>query len=402
MDFSLTQRATPGDCLALRARISLSPLAVQGSSMLLLTPGPVTTRPEVRAAAALDYAPWDLEFRALVSRVCSDLLAIAGGRPGEHVTLPLQGCGHFAMEAAVRSLVPPGGRLLVPMTGDYAEHLARLAREAGREVVALAMPQDSPADPTQIEAALRADPAASHLAIIYSETSTGVVHPVPALAAVAARLGRRAIVDAVSAFGALPLDLSTMPAVDAVGFTSNKCLEGLPGAVFVIARTDRLRDAAGRAGSWSLDLADLYQSSLRRPGSHRFTPAAGVIAALAVALDFYRGEGGQPARLARYRANQETLCDGIRALGLDPILPPSVQGPIVVNIAAPVSPAWDLQRFVDLLKARGVLISNFGCIPEPSFRVGCIGAIEPADIRRAVAAMSEIMADMGVLPRRAA
>lgn len=370
--------------------------------MLLLTPGPVTTRPEVRAATALDYAPWDLEFRALVSRVCDDLLAIAGGRPGEHVTLPLQGCGHFAMEAAVRSFVPPGGRLLVPMTGDYARRLARLAREAAREVTELPLQDDLPADPAQVEAALRADPAVSHLAIIYSETSTGVVHPVPALAAVAARLGRRVIVDAVSAFGALPLDLSALPAVDAVGFTANKCLESLPGAVFVTARTDRLRGARGRAGSWSLDLADLYEVSLDRPGSHRFTPAAGVIAALAVALDLYRAEGGQPARLARYRENQEALCDGMRALGLRPMLPPAVQGPIVVNIAAPDSPAWDLQRFVDRLKARGVLISNFGCTSEPSFRVGCIGAIGPADMRRAVAAMGEVMAEMGALPRRTA
>lgn len=370
--------------------------------MLLLIPGPVTTRPEVRAAAALDYAPWDLEFRALVTRVCGEVLAIAGGQPGEHVALPLQGCGHFAMEAAVRSLVPPVGRLLVPMTGHYAERLARLAREAGREVAELTLRRDAPADPAQVEAALRADPAAGHLAIIYSETSTGMVHPVPALAAVAARLGRRVIVDAVSAFGALPLDLATLPAVDAVGFTANKCLEGLPGAVFVIARTDRLRNAMGQAGSWSLDLADLYEVSLLRPGSHRFTPAAGVIAALAVALDFHRAEGGQPARLARYRANQEALCDSMRALGLSPMLPPSVQGPVVVNFAAPESPAWDLQRFVDLLKARGVLISNFGCTPEPSFRVGCIGVLEPADMRRAVASMGDALAEMGVLPRRAA
>ncbi len=370
--------------------------------MLLLTPGPVTTRPEVRAAAALDYAPWDLDFRALVRRLCDELLAIAGGRAGEHVTLPVQGCGHFALEAALRSLVPPGGRVVVPMTGDYAERLARIAREAGREVTELPLPPDAPADPAVIEAALRADPAARHLAVIYSETSTGIVHPLAAIAAVAGRLDRRVIVDAVSAFGALPLDLGALPAVDAVGFTANKCLEGLPGAAFVIARTDRLRAAAGQAGSWSFDLADLYEASVQRPGSPRFTPAAGVLAALGVALDLFRAEGGQPARLARYRANQEVLCAGLQALGLSPILPAPVQGPIVVNVAAPSGPAWNLQRFVDLLKGRGVLISNFGCTAEPSFRVGCIGAVTPADMRQAVAAMGDTLAEMGALPREAA
>ncbi len=369
--------------------------------MLLLIPGPVTTRPEIRAAAAEDYAPWDLEFRALVRRVCDEVLAIAGGRPGEHAALPLQGCGHFAIEAAIRSLVPPGGRLLLPMTGQYADRFARLAREAGREISELPMPPDRPTDPAHVEAALRADPAVSHLAAIYSETSTGVVHPVPALASVAARAGRRMIVDAVSAFGALPLDLSALPAVDATVFTANKCLESLPGAAFVIARTDRLR-GVGQAGSWSFDLADIYAMSLHSPGAHRFTPAAGIVAALGAALDLYRAEGGQPARLARYRANQEALCDGMRGLGLRPMLPAVSQGPIIVNIAAPDSPAWDLQRFVDLLKGRGVLISNFTNMAEPSFRVGCIGAVKPADMRRAVAAIGELLAEMGALPRRVA
>ncbi len=369
--------------------------------MLLLIPGPVTTRPETRAAAARDYAPWDLEFRALVRRVCDEVLAIAGGRPGEHAALPMQGCGHFAVEAAIRSLVPPGGRLLLPMSGQYADRLARIAREAGREVTELPLPPNRPADPACVEAALRATPAATHLAAVYSETSTGVIHPVPALASVAARVGRRMIVDAVSAFGALPLDLSLLPAVDAAVFTANKCLEGLPGAAFVIARIDRLR-GVGLAGSWSFDLSDIYETSLRSPGAHRFTPAAGIIAALAVTLDLYRAEGGQPARLARYRANQAVLCDGVRGLGLRPMLPAASQGPIIVNVAAPESPAWDLQRFVDLLKGRGVLISNFTNTVEPSFRVGCIGAVEPADMRRAVAAMGELLAAMGALPRRAA
>ena len=363
--------------------------------MLLLTPGPVTTHPEVRAAAARDYAPWDPDFRAVVARVCADILAIARGVPGEHAVLPLQGCGHFAMEAALRSFVPPGGRVLLPRTGQYAERLARRAREAGRHVAELQGPGDAAVDPAAVERALDADRGASHLALVYSETSTGVVHPVPELAAVAMRAGRRVIVDAVSAFGALPLDLGALPAVDAVVFTANKCLEGLPGAGFVIARVSELLRRAGQAGSWSFDLADVHTVNVNSPGTHRFTPAAGVVAALAVALDLHRAEGGAAARLARYRANLEALRDGVRRLGLRPMLPESVQGPVVVNVAAPEIPGWDLQRFVGLLKRREVLISNFDCTPEPSFRVGCIGALGPDEMRRAVAAMGEALAGMG-------
>ena len=371
--------------------------------MLLLIPGPVTTNPLVRSAAVRDYAPWDDDFRALVARVRARVLAAAGGREGEHAALPLQGSGHFVIEAALRTFVPPGGKLLLPMTGQYADRLARLATQAGRRVVPLAVPSTEPTSPDVVETALAADSGLSHLALVYSETATGIVHDVPALAAVAGRLGRRVLVDAVSAFGAMPLDVAALPMVDAACFTAGKCLEGLPGTAFAVARIDRLQEGRGRAGSWSLDLADVYDHGMTHgPGSHRFTPVPQALAALDAALDLYDAEGGQPARLARYGANMRALYDGVRALGLRPTLPPAVQGPIVVNVDAPDDPAWNLQTFVDALKRRGVLISNFHCTEHPSFRVGCIGAVTPDDMRRATAAMGEALGEMGLHPRRAA
>ena len=392
--------ADPGDPFA----ATFAPNSNPGlCGMLLLIPGPVTTHDAVRAAAARDYAPWDHEFRELLVRVRGRVLALAGGREGEHATLPLQGCGHFALEAAVRTFVPPGGKLLLPMTGQYADRLRRLATETGRTVVPLAVSPDQRADPAAVQAALEADPTISHLAAVYSETATGIIHDAPALAEAAGRAGRRVIIDAVSALGALPFDIGRLPMVDSVSFTSNKCIEGLPGASFTVARIDRLQACAGQAASWSLDLADICAHGMRvGEGSHRFTPAAGVIAAFDVALDLFDAEGGQPARLARYTANMRALHDGVRALGLEPCLAAEMQGPIVVNVAAPTDPAWDLQAFVDGLKTRFVLISNFFPTPEPSFRVGCIGAITPDDMRRAVAAMGDTLTDMGVHARQAA
>ena len=153
-----------------------------------------------------------------------------------------------------------------------------------------------------------------------------------------------------SAFGALPLNLAALPAVDAVVLTANKCLEGLPGAAFVVARIDRLEAARGNAGSWSLDLADIYQHTLAPNAGPRFTPPAPTLAALAVALELHRQEGRE-ARLARYTANMRTLYDGVIELGLTPNLPRDLQGPIVVNVCAPDAPTWNLQLFVDALKA---------------------------------------------------
>jgi len=371
--------------------------------MLLLIPGPVTTRPEVREAMRYDFAPWDNDFRPLYAGIRERVLRIARGVPGEHATLPLQGCGHFITEAAIRTFVPLGHKLLIPATGSYADRMIRLTREAGRVPVPLPLPETTATNPGAVAAALQADPDIGHVGLVYSETGSGIVHDVATIGEVVRRLGRKMLVDAVSAFGALPLDLSEQPEIDAVGFTSNKCLEGVPGMAFAVARIDRLEACAGNAGSWSLDLQSIYAHALRSGwGSFRFTPPAQVLNAFNVALDLYDREGGQPARLARYMANMRTLYDGVRGLGLTPYLPPQVQGPIIVNVHAPADPAWDLQRFVDALKARGVLISNFYNTAQPSFRVGCIGAITPADMARAVAAMGEALGEMRIEQRKAA
>jgi len=370
--------------------------------MILLIPGPVMTRPQVRDALRFDFAPWDNDFRPLYIALQRRLLAIAGGREGEHATLPLQGCGHFITEAAIRTFVPAGRKLLIPATGAYSDRMTRLAREAGRIPVPLAVPPLLPVDPVAIAAALAADPEIGHLGIVYSETGSGVVHDVPAIAAAVRPLGRRVIVDAVSAFGALPFDISAHPEIDAVVFTANKCLECVPGMAFAVAPTERLKACAGNAGSWSLDLADLYAQSLRSPGSARFTPPAQVLNALQTALDLYDAEGGQPARLARYTANMRTLYDGMRGLGLTPYLALPAQGPIIVNVHAPADPAWNLQAFVDALKRRGYLISNFYNTERPSFRVGCIGAITPQDMQGFVGAVGQTLAELGISERKAA
>ena len=371
--------------------------------MKLLIPGPVSTQPAVRAAAAQDYAPWDNDFRPLNEDVRARVLRIAGTDESLHATLPLQGCGHFALEAAFRTFVPEGGRVLVPATGAYADRAIRLAREAGFDVVTLPVAENERADPAALAAALLADKTISHAVLVYSETGSGIIHDVPALAEAAGRAGRRVIVDAVSAFGAMPLDLRALPTVDATVFTANKCLEALPGLAFVVARIDRLVACQGKARSWSLDLADIYQHALRVGwGSFRFTPPAQVLAAFQVALDLYDAEGGRPARLARYSANSRVLYDGIRRLGLRPYLSPAMQGPVVVNVHAPGHPAWSLQGFVDALKGRGYLISNFYNTEQPSFRVGCIGAITPEDMQGAVTAMGAALSEIGVMQSQAA
>ena len=369
--------------------------------MLLLIPGPVTTRPEVRQALTHDIAPWDNDFRHFLIRQRTRILRLAGGIEDQHATLPLQGCGHFITEAALRTFLPPGGRILIPATGAYADRMIRLAREAGRVPVPLPMGITETTDPQAVAAALEADPTLTHVGMVYSETGSGIIHDVQAVGAVVRTAGRRMIIDAVSAFGALPLDLSVQPEVDAAVFTTNKCLEALPGVAFAVARIDRLLACAGSAGSWSFDLSNIYDHALKAGwGSFRFTPPVQLLAALDVALDYLDAEG-QPARLERYTANMRVLYDGVRDLGLTPWLPPSRQGPVIVNVHAPADPAWDLQAFVDALKRRKILISNFFNTPSPTFRVGCIGAITPDDMAGAVRAMGQALHEIGITRREA-
>jgi 2-aminoethylphosphonate-pyruvate transaminase len=266
--------------------------------------------------------------------------------------------------------------------------------------VELAVDQNAPTDPAAVAAMLAADPAITHVGQVYSETSSGVVHDPVAIGRVVRDAGRRLILDAVSAFGALPLDMAAQPELDVAVFTANKCLEGMPGLAFAIARVEALEAATGNAGSWCFDLADIFHHAVRSGwGYFRFTPPAQVLAAIAVALELHEAEGGRVARLARYRANADALYAGMLRIGLTPYLPAAVQGPIVINVHAPGDPAWNLQRFVDALKRRGFLISNFHNTATPSFRVGCIGAITPDDMRAFATAADGSLDELGVRTR---
>ena len=369
--------------------------------MLLLIPGPVTTHPDVRQALACDVAPWDNDFRALYTRVRRRLLPIAEADADTHAVLSLQGSGHMVVEAAIRTFVPRGGTILIPATGAYADRMTRLAREAGRVVVPVRVAEGERADPELVAAGLRAHPEASHLGVVYSETGSGVVHDAPALAAVAGAQGRRVLVDAVSAFGIMPLPMRDLPMVDAAMFTSNKGLEAPPAsALRPPASTGWERAPETRKAGRSIS-----PTSMR---TRREVPAAS--ASPRPAKCWWRSTSPSAAsrRKAGPRGSRATPRTCARCMtacassACARACHSAVQGPVVVNVHAPDSPAWNLQAFVDALKRRGVLISNFYNTPFPSFRVGCIGAVTPADMRGAVGAIGEAMAELGVTLRQAA
>jgi 2-aminoethylphosphonate-pyruvate transaminase len=360
---------------------------------ILLTPGPLTTSAATKSAMLSDFGSWDEAFNALTASVCGDLVAIVDAQ-SEHVCVPLQGSGTFAVEAALGTLVPRDGKVLVPDNGAYCKRLVRILGYLGREAVVLAHGEQEPADPARIDAALAADASITHVAQVHCETGTGILNPLAEIAAVVARRGRRLIIDAMSSYGAIPIDARAIR-FDALVAASGKCLEGVPGMGFVIARRSALEASAGNSRSLAMDLLDQWQY-MQKTGQWRFTPPTQVVAALRAAIDQYQVQGGLVARLARYRENCAVLVSGMRELGFQTFLPAALQAPIIVTFHAPPDPNYDFKEFYTRVRDRGFILYPGKLTAVETFRVGCIGAIGADALRQAVAAIADTLREMNV------
>lgn len=360
---------------------------------LLLTPGPLTTSRTTREAMLRDWGSRDDAFLAMTARVRRRLVDLAGGE-GTHEAVLLQGSGTFAVEAMIGTLVPRDGTLLVLHNGAYGARIVEIARTVGRAVVALETPEDAPADPRAVAAALAADPSVTHVALVHCETTSGLLNPLAEVAAVVASAGRRLLVDGMSAFGALPCDAREVR-FDGLAASANKCLEGVPGMAFVICRRAALAAAAGNAHSLALDLHGQW-AYMEKTGQWRFTPPTHAVAALDRALAEHAAEGGLTGRAARYRRNRQVLVEGMRAMGFVPLLPDALQAPIIVTFRVPPDPRFEFRGFYERLRARGYVIYPGKLTRVESFRIGCIGRVAEADMRGALDAVRQVLDEMGV------
>jgi 2-aminoethylphosphonate-pyruvate transaminase len=360
---------------------------------LLLTPGPLTTSAAVKQVMAHDWGSRDAEFLRINRTMLDRIVELAGGE-GTHCAVPVQGSGTFAVEAMITTFVPKMGRLLVLINGGYGQRAKKIAEIAGRSVIALETPEDTPPDLAELERMLVEDAAITHVFAVHCETTSGILNPISEIAAVVARHGRGLLVDSMSGFGALEVDARSV-AYDALAASSNKCLEGVPGLGFVVCRTEALAAGKGNATTLVLDLHDQAEV-LTRTGQYRFTPPVHVIVALAKALEEHAAEGGIAGRHRRYRENARILIDGMRAMGFRTLLPDALQAPIIVTFDMPTDPNFDFQRFYDGLKERGYVIYPGKLTIARSFRMGCIGRLHPEHLHGAVQAVREVLAEMDV------
>ncbi|MVA98083.1 2-aminoethylphosphonate--pyruvate transaminase [Nitratireductor sp. CAU 1489] len=369
----------------------------------LLTPGPLTTSFAVKQAMLRDWGSWDGDFRAMTADLRRRLLALTGDAKAEFDCVPIQGSGTFCVEAMLGSFVPRDGKVLVLANGAYGLRAAQIMQYLGRAHTLIDKGDYLPPRGEEVAAALDADPAITHVIAIHCETSSGILNPVAEISRAVYASGRKLLVDSMSAFGAIPLDVNEIR-YEAMVSSANKCIEGVPGFGFVIARKSELEAAKGRSHSLSLDVHAQW-ATMEKTGQWRFTPPTHVVAAFLEALRAHEAEGGVAARGARYLKNRDVMVAGMRQLGFETLLSERWLSPIIVTFFCPAHANFSFQRFYELMKDKGFVIYPGKLTVVESFRIGCIGRMNEDVMRRVVEAARQSLSQMDVsdaAPPRAA
>lgn len=372
--------------------MELSNYIASANDKPLFTPGPLTTSRSVKQAMLRDLGSRDSAFVNLVRDVRQRLLALAGVAAPDYECVIMQGSGTYSVEAVISSAVSAQSKLLAISNGAYGQRIIQIAKVHKIDATILTYPEDAKPTAADVEAALAQDPALTHVALVHSETTTGMINPIDEIGAVVKRHKRRFIVDAMSSFGGMPLE-PDKTGIDFLVSSANKCIEGVPGFGLILASRAALLECEGRARSLSLDVFGQWKA-LEANGQFRFTPPTHALLAFHQALDELVAEGGVIARAQRYSKNYQTLVAGMRSLGFKEYLQPQDQGHIIVSFRFPDHPRFEFEEFYSRLSDKGYVIypgkvSNADC-----FRIGCIGRLFPADFAALLAAIRAVKLEM--------
>lgn len=372
----------------------------------LLTPGPLTTSPAVRQAMQRDWGSWDADFLELTASIRRRLLAIAGQPESTPATgsdrdasqeidcVPVQGSGTFVVEAMLGSFVPHDGKVLVLSNGAYGQRVAKTLAYLGRAYTTLDKGDYLPPRGAEVAQILQQDADITHVVVVHCETSSGILNPLQEIADTVHTHGRKLLIDSMSAFGALPIDHRSLP-FEALVSSANKCIEGVPGFGFLIARKSAIEQTKGRSHSLALDIYEQWDY-MEKTGQWRFTPPTHSVAAFDQALRLHTAEGGAPGRLARYTENCRVLTSSMRAAGFETLLTEPWISPIIVTFFNPADPGFKFEQFYNLLKEQGFIIYPGKLTVVDSFRVGCIGDFDAQVMRDLTQAASQALTQMQV------
>jgi len=362
---------------------------------LLFTPGPLTTSLTVKQAMLRDLGSRDAKFIASVRRVRQQLLAVAGvSQAAGYEAVFMQGSGTFAIESVISSAVPPDGKLLIIVNGAYGERIVKMAKIHRIPTTVLKYAENQIPDVNEVREAAKADPAIRMIVIVHCETTTGIMNPIDEVGSIAQELDKDYFVDSMSAFGAVPFDLTACN-IDYLVSSANKCIEGVPGFGFAICRREKLLATSGWARTLSLDLLDQW-NGLQSNGQFRFTPPTHAILAFEQALDELAAEGGVAGRAQRYRDNYKCLVAGMRKMGFEEYVPVESQGYIITSFYYPRDERFNFEEFYQRLNDLGFVIYPGKVTDANCFRIGNIGRIFADDVRALLTAIAETIAELGV------
>lgn len=347
----------------------------------LLTPGPLTTTPTVKDAMQVDLCTWDDDYKQMTQDIRQSLLTLAHADTGAYTTVLMQGSGTFGVEAVLSSVIKATDTILIAVNGAYSKRMTEICTYHHIPYLTVAAPYDQVPDAAAVDAALTAHPEVTHVAMVHSETTTGILNDIAAVGAVAQTHGVQFIVDAMSSFGGIDID------VPALGITylissANKCIQGVPGFSFIIAQKAALAATKGTARSLALDVYAQWETMEKDGGKWRFTSPTHVVAAFAQALRELAAEGGIPARQARYRTTNTLLRQGMEALGFTAYISAAVQGPIITTFLYPEGTSFDFHDMYTYLKDRGYVIYPGKLTEQDTFRLGNIGEIYEDDVQK--------------------
>ncbi|MGG1397220.1 2-aminoethylphosphonate--pyruvate transaminase [Bacillus salipaludis] len=355
---------------------------------LLLTPGPLTTTDTVKLAMMKDWCTWDDDYNNIVQDIRKRLVGLATESIDQYSAVLMQGSGTFSVESVIGTVLPRDGKLLVIANGVYGSRIVKIAKTLGINTVVLESGEVEALDLNRLTNVLENDSKISHVAIVHCETTTGMLNPIEQVSEIVKRYNRVFIVDAMSSFGGVEMDIASLN-IDYLISSANKCIEGVPGFGFAIVKKDEFEKCKNNARSVSLDLYDQWKTMEEQNGKWRFTSPTHVVRAFAQALKELEIEGGIKIRASRYKNNQMVLSEGMKKLQFEPILPEELQSPIITSFYYPESENFDFKTFYQMLKEKGFVIYPGKVSALDTFRIGNIGNVHQKDIEGLLQAIEQ-------------
>ena len=355
---------------------------------ILLTPGPLTTSQTVKEAMLTDWCTWDEAYNLhIVEEIRKSLVSLATQHTGDYTSILLQGSGTYCVEAVIGSVIKPGDKLLILSNGAYGDRMGNIAEYHGISYDMLAFDETEQVSVSYVDDYLSHNAEITHVAVVHCETTTGVFNPLKEIAHLVKMHGKKLIVDAMSSFGGVPLDVHEL-GIDFLISSANKCIQGFPGFGFIIARRSELLHCKGVSKSLSLNIYDQWEAMEKGHGKWRFTSPTHVVRAFKQAMDELAEEGGVEARRNRYCENHRVLVDGMRSLGFQTLLPDEIQSPVITSFLYPYAD-FNFKAFYTQLKERGFVIYPGKISQADTFRIGNIGDVHPEDFRQLIEIIRE-------------